>query len=325
MIDGHHGMGPRIAGLARLLVAAPFYLLGLTTMSTSVAARGLIVGVVAGLMLAGVAAQAAAGPLPAVGYLGVGLLVGTLGFVGFVGRARRILRARSRVQPAALLLSAREPTADDERRAAGVLARLARQVDLVPPELRVVDDEGPVCFTLEYPESEPPAGVIEDALGVRLRRERARTGERTGPTPAAFADPVEADRVVVVSTGLLSTLSAAEQEAVLAHELAHVRNGDLRLMNWLLVPVGWSESVLAAAREESDRGRTVLAALRGGAKLFAYGATVPGVAAFTRGRDLQVPGMQSGPLNYAVYPHVEVDGKEHEDVTQVFRFAPSKP
>jgi transglutaminase-like putative cysteine protease len=56
-----------------------------------------------------------------------------------------------------------------------------------------------------------------------------------------------------------------------------------------------------------------------------FGGLGPHRVAFTRGRDLQVPGMQSGPLNYAVYPHVEVDGKEHEDVTQVFRFAPSKP
>lgn len=279
------GLGPGTAGLARLLVTAPFYLTGLATMATSVAARGLVVGAVAGLLLGGVAAQAAAGPLPVGGYLVIGVLIGSLAFLGFVGRARRMLRARFRIQPAVLLLPARSPGTDAERRVGDVLARLARTVDLPAPEVRVLPTDEPACFTVDYPHSAPPAGVIEDTLGVELRRDTPRDGDDSlGPTPAAFADPVEADRVVVVSRGLVSTLSDDELEAVLAHELAHVRNGDLELVNRLLVPVGWAESALAAARGRA-RGRAVLAAVRGGAKLFTLAVTLPGIAVFTRGRE----------------------------------------
>lgn len=52
-------------------------------------------------------------------------------------------------------------------------------------------------------------------------------------TPAlnAFASGVnESQYTVTVTTGLLETLDDAELEAVIAHELTHIRNGDVRLM-----------------------------------------------------------------------------------------------
>jgi len=42
---------------------------------------------------------------------------------------------------------------------------------------------------------------------------------------------------IVVSEGLLATLSSAERDGVLAHELAHLANGDLDLATGLLMPV----------------------------------------------------------------------------------------
>lgn len=41
---------------------------------------------------------------------------------------------------------------------------------------------------------------------------------------------------------------------------------------------------------------------------------------FTVGRDIRVPGVQTGPLNYSIYPHVEVDGVIHESVERSFSY-----
>lgn len=278
---------PGVAGAVRLAAATPLYLVGLATMATSVAARGLLVGAVAGVLLAGVAAASVPGPLPAVGYLAVAAVVGSLAFLGWVGRARRILRTRARLYPAVLLLGTRSAATDAERRVGGILDRLARQVDLPAPALRIVRTDRPVSFTVGYPADAPPAKLIERTLEGRFRRRRPGEGRdpRTGPTPSAFADSVDAEYVVVVSSGLLETLSRAQLTAVLAHELAHVRNGDLSLMNWLLVPVLWAESALESVLASGSSGRSPAAALRSGAKLLALGITLPGVAVFARGRE----------------------------------------
>lgn len=42
--------------------------------------------------------------------------------------------------------------------------------------------------------------------------------------------------------------------------------------------------------------------------------------AFSIGRDIKLPGIQSEPLNYMIYPHVEIDGKVHNDVVTSFYF-----
>jgi transglutaminase-like putative cysteine protease len=41
---------------------------------------------------------------------------------------------------------------------------------------------------------------------------------------------------------------------------------------------------------------------------------------FTAGRDIVLPNMQDGPLNFSIYPHVEIDGKQFDQVTREFRF-----
>jgi hypothetical protein len=41
---------------------------------------------------------------------------------------------------------------------------------------------------------------------------------------------------------------------------------------------------------------------------------------FSMGRDIELPGAQSGPVNYIVYPHVEVDGKKHDSFDKSFSF-----
>jgi len=47
---------------------------------------------------------------------------------------------------------------------------------------------------------------------------------------------------------------------------------------------------------------------------------------FTQGRDLTLSPAQDGaPLNYFVYPYVEVDGKEHPNVSIAFSFEDIAP
>ena len=59
------------------------------------------------------------------------------------------------------------------------------------------------------------------------------------PSPNAFAagrTPKQA--IVAVTTGLLERLDEEELEGVLAHELSHIRNYDVRLMTWAAVLAG---------------------------------------------------------------------------------------
>jgi heat shock protein HtpX len=59
------------------------------------------------------------------------------------------------------------------------------------------------------------------------------------PAPNAFAAGRDAEHAyVAVTTGLLDTMPRRELEAVLAHEVSHVRNRDVRLMSLAAVLVG---------------------------------------------------------------------------------------
>ncbi len=42
--------------------------------------------------------------------------------------------------------------------------------------------------------------------------------------------------------------------------------------------------------------------------------------AFTLGRDIKLPNSKAEPLNYVIYPHVEINGKTHKDVRTNFYF-----
>ena len=58
-------------------------------------------------------------------------------------------------------------------------------------------------------------------------------------SPNAFAagrNPKQA--IVAVTTGLLERLDEEELEGVLAHEMSHIRNYDVRLMTWAAVLAG---------------------------------------------------------------------------------------
>lgn len=42
---------------------------------------------------------------------------------------------------------------------------------------------------------------------------------------------------------------------------------------------------------------------------------------FTIGRDIRLPGAAAGPLNYVIYPHVEIDGQTYSEVRAEFEFS----
>ena len=78
--------------------------------------------------------------------------------------------------------------------------------------------------------------------------------------PNAFATGIKAtDAHVAVTEGLLKTLNRDELQAVVAHEMAHVRNDDVKLMTLLAALVGvialMSDGALRMMRWGSFRGR----------------------------------------------------------------------
>jgi heat shock protein HtpX len=80
------------------------------------------------------------------------------------------------------------------------------------------------------------------------------------PTPNAFATGAQRDAALVaVSTGLLQSMNQDEVEAVLAHEVSHVANGDMvtlaliqGVMNTFVMVFA---HILAAALDRDGRGR----------------------------------------------------------------------
>jgi len=102
------------------------------------------------------------------------------------------------------LVDESEPAAEQRAELVETVDRLAIQADIPAPALRITDAERPESF----------------ALG-------------TG-----------GNAVIVVSTGLLETLSADETTAVLAHEVSHLANADSRIMGLVLVPVLMADELL---------------------------------------------------------------------------------
>ena len=107
------------------------------------------------------------------------------------------VRSTVRTARTRLLSDARIAKPDEDERIVSISHRVASGFDRPLPTLRIHAEDTPLAFTLRH----------EDA-----------------PT-------------LVVSEGLLRTLSDDELEAVVAHELAHLANGDLRLMRWAIVPL----------------------------------------------------------------------------------------
>jgi Zn-dependent protease with chaperone function len=97
------------------------------------------------------------------------------------------------------------------------------------------------------------------------------------PLPNAFAygSPLTGNRVAV-TTGLLNTLDSGEVEAVVGHELGHLRHRDVQVMMFVsILPavfyyIGYSMMWSGAYSRRDDRGNGNAAALIGVASILVY-------------------------------------------------------
>ncbi|QLG47834.1 M48 family metallopeptidase [Natrinema halophilum] len=140
-----------------------------------------------------------------------------------------------------------ESTLEDAALTEASVRRVAAQFDVPVPDLRIHSTSAPLAYTTYRPED-------------------ANIWTKDRHTP-----------VVIISEGLITLLSQEECEAVLAHELAHIANDDLRLVSGLLVPLIAAESLYeegypANVFDIVGRILTVIALV--------------GVGVFTRGREL---------------------------------------
>jgi heat shock protein HtpX len=92
---------------------------------------------------------------------------------------------------------------------------------------------------IERKEEAPELWRIVENLSITAGVPMPRVYIVTDESPNAFAagrSPKQA--IVAVTTGLLERLDEEELEGVLAHEMSHIRNYDVRLMTWAAVLAG---------------------------------------------------------------------------------------
>src|SRR5690625_802334 len=81
-------------------------------------------------------------------------------------------------------------------------------------------------------------GIVEE-LAIAARVPMPKVYIINDPSPNAFATGIKPEKgAVAFTTGLLSTLNREELSGVVAHELAHIRNYDIRLMTICIALVG---------------------------------------------------------------------------------------
>jgi len=157
---------------------------------------------------------------------------------------RTIVENRRQLLDGTMSLPIGEPGAEGVTTAVN---RYAAHLDVVPPAVRCHPSSTPLAY-LTYRPTDP---VV-------------RTGAVDAP-------------VLVVSAGLLSLLPERELDAVVAHELAHLANDDLRLTAWLLLPVFLGETMA-----DDDGMIANMFDIVGQATCF---VAALGVGVFTRGRE----------------------------------------
>src|SRR5690625_1356453 len=81
-------------------------------------------------------------------------------------------------------------------------------------------------------------GIVEE-LSIAARIPMPKVYIVNDPSPNAFATGIKPEKgAVAFTTGLLATLNREELSGVVAHEIAHIRNYDIRLMTICIALVG---------------------------------------------------------------------------------------
>ncbi|RXK46880.1 M48 family metallopeptidase [Halorientalis pallida] len=176
------------------------------------------------------------------------------------------VRRRLRREPGRYLAGRPPATNGAEATAAATLRRLAQQVTLPVPALRVVETDAPLCYSLRWTVSDPEA--VDEAVGSGVLGPPAdghgdddwdvAVFDTVDPVPLlddggpGLPAPLAAETVIVVSTGSLDALDETETRAVLAHEVAHLRNGDPGLVARLLWPLFWTRNLVAGTQSHPE-------------------------------------------------------------------------
>ncbi|WP_247729278.1 M48 family metallopeptidase [Halovivax limisalsi] len=128
------------------------------------------------------------------------------------------------------------------------------------------------------------AGIPEPDLRIVNRRR-----------PASYAIGGRNDGTIVLTRGLVRELTDEERTAVLAHEVAHLANGDSEILRRLLVPMLVAERIEADERPRLNRLHS-MSPITHAARLVAWGVLTVvttaqvrlcelGVGCFSRGRE----------------------------------------
>jgi len=191
----------------------------------------LLIGTFVLLGFVGIAAGAAMG-IPAIG--AVGIAAGALVLTWFMSKSA----------PGVALRATRAQPADrtEHQQLHNLVEGLALAAGIPKPAVYVVDDPAPNAFATGHdPEDAAIAvttGLVEGlALAAGIPKPAVYVVD--DPAPNAFAtghDPEDA--AIAVTTGLLAKLERTELEGVLAHELAHIRNHDIRIMTLAVATAG---------------------------------------------------------------------------------------
>jgi heat shock protein HtpX len=123
--------------------------------------------------------------------------------------------------------------------------------------------------TRELPENENPKlhEIVENlSRKSRIKKPRLMLAQIPIPNAFAYGSPIAGNRVAITS-GLLKTLEAEEVEAVIGHELGHLKHRDVQIMMFvsllpaLLTYIGYSlmlSSMYGRQREGSSGGAALL-------------------------------------------------------------------
>lgn len=281
--------GVGATAIGRLVVAGLLYLLSLLFMAVTIAIRFFVYGF---FIAAAIAVSSSIAGLYVPSVIQIGWMAATAIMGWSLYRVGRHVWADARTESAAVLARTRLPRPDDGG-VQSALERLCQTLDRPAPALRISETDQPLCYTIKYPSSNPPrdelerdvdayrAFATEEAIADAEERikEYSLDAEVTESQTFDADEPIPEDYVIVVSTGLLSALTVDELAAVLAHELAHLQNGDPKLMTLFLVPLGWSKRAMPTS------GRLIATIILGIPALLMVGTALLALAVFARGRE----------------------------------------
>jgi len=175
--------------------------------------------------------------------------------------------------------------------------RRMREIAQGGPAIARLLDARPIVRVRAAPLERRLLNVIEEmAIAAGLPVPRAYVLDRFAGINALTAGFTPRDAVVIVTRGALAALEREELQGVVAHEMSHVLNGDVRLNTWMigllagLVSVGALGGFLLAGNDPEGEGPRATRMLMARAALGMPFALLGGIALFLLGIALAILG-----------------------------------